>query len=87
MSQALEQLLESMSEAISKTARLETLRMKPLLSPPEVEELYGINARTLAFKRSRGGGPDYIQEEEHGLVFYKHTDIENYINRNRRRGS
>ena len=87
MSQALEQLLESMSEAISKTARLETLRMKPLLSPPEVEELYGINARTLAFKRSRGGGPYYIQEEEHGLVFYKHTDIENYINRNRRRGS
>lgn len=87
MSQAINQLLEAISDAVLKTARMETLRMKPLLSPSEVEEFYGVNARTLAFKRSRGGGPDYIQEEEHGLVFYRHSDIEAYINRNRRRGS
>ncbi len=85
--QALVHLLESISAAVSRTARMEVLSMKPLLTPPEVEELYGINARTLAFKRSRGGGPDYIQEDEHGLVFYRHSDIEAYLNRNRRRGS
>ena len=85
--QALVQLMESISVAVTRTARMEFLSMKQLLTSSEVEELYGINARTLAFKRSRGGGPDYIQEDEHGTVFYRHSDIEAYINRNRRRGS
>lgn len=86
-SQALVQLMESISAAVARTARMEFLSMKQLLTSSEVEELYGINARTLAFKRSRGGGPDYIQEDEHGTVFYRHSDIDAYINRNRRRGS
>ena len=52
--QALVQLMESISVAVTRTARMEFLSMKQLLTSSEVEELYGINARTLAFKRSRG---------------------------------
>lgn len=64
---------------------LEILKRKELLTPDEVEQLYGLNARTMANKRGHGRGPSYIQEYRGGPVFYEHGAIRDYIRLCRRK--
>lgn len=77
----------SLYDAVARAARMEELKGKPLLTPDEVEEFYGLSAATLRTKRSRGGGPDYCQEGTAGPVFYRHKDIEAWLMRHHRKGS
>lgn len=78
---------EAFGRAAAKAARLLELKIKPALTPAEVEELYNLKASTLAQKRCRGGGPNYVQEEQNGPVLYRHADIEKYFAKNVRRSS
>lgn len=65
---------------------LERLSRKKLLDAAEVETLYGISAATLKTKRTRGGGPDYIQGTQGGRVLYSHDAIQSWITARRKRG-
>ena len=48
-----------------------------LLSEKEVEEIYGLNSRTLQRERNLGVGMPYVKIGKR--VRYKNTDIEKYI--------
>lgn len=65
---------------------MERLARKKLLDTTEVEVLYGIPAATLKAKRTRGGGPDYIQGTDGGRVLYTHDAIQSWITARRKRG-
>ncbi len=74
-----------LAEVAAEVAGIEALKRRPLLTPLEVQKLYGIKATTLSDKRTRGGGPDYIKEAS--SVFYRPQDVDRWIERNRRMGS
>lgn len=81
---ALSELLASLdskqfSEIMSRVATLEFLKKKPLLTPSEVNQLYGIPVAPLATWRSRGLGPDYVKAE--GNVFYKNSQIAKWLDK------
>ena len=64
--------------SISPAARdLENLRHKEYLSAKEVEDLYGLNAKTLACWRSQNRGPHYSKDGH--LIRYRRKDIEMYL--------
>jgi len=60
-------------------------RKKKLLSQKHVEEIWGIPGRTLEGLRVRGGGAPYIKLGRN--VYYRPTDIEAWIDSNRRRST
>ena len=73
---------------LREVAELEALKRRPLLTPPEVQRLYGLKVATLADKRVRGSGPDFIKAADNsGAVFYRPADIERWLDHNRRLGS
>lgn len=78
-------IAEIMGQARKDIPELERLKRKALLTPDEVEKLYGFNARTLANKRGAGLGPEYIQEVAGGPVYYTHKAIEEYLTSCRKR--
>jgi len=45
---------------LAPVAQIEKLKRKEYLTPEEVEAVYGLRASTLANKRSKGQGPEYI---------------------------
>lgn len=57
------------------------LAYKKILSPEEVEILYGFKPNTLANWRVAGKGPEYIQEGS-GRVYYSVKAIEAYLDSN-----
>lgn len=58
---------------------LDLLQRKQLLTPKEVEKLYGLKAGTLANKRGAGRGPEYIQEGQDCPIYYEHGAIRRYL--------
>lgn len=75
-------------KVLKEVAELETLKRRPLLSPAEVQRVYGLKVATLADKRTRGSGPDFIKPGDNsGAVFYRPADIDRWIEKNRRLGS
>lgn len=82
-----EDMVYAIYKAIGQVSRIEALKLKPTLTPAEVEDLYGISAGTLCTKRSRGSGPDYYQASSGGFVLYTHEDIKAWLARCRRKGS
>ena len=71
-----------------EVTEMELLKRRPLLTPAEVQKVYGIIASTLATKRCRGGGPDYIKEGNASSgVLYRSADIERWLDKNRKVGS
>lgn len=68
---------DAVQQLLEKAAQLEALRKKPLLTPEEVFQLYGIPVSTLATWRSRAKGPNYTKLE--GSVFYTAKQIEKWI--------
>lgn len=70
---------QQFSEIMEHAAKLEFLKKKPLLTPGEVNQLYGISVATLATWRSSGLGPDYIKAE--GNVFYKNSQIAKWLDK------
>lgn len=82
---ALEVFDAAVQKAMEKAAHIAALKQKPLLTPREVEDLYGIRTSRLAKGRMMGTGPAYIQERDRGDVFYTPQDINAFIARNRRK--
>lgn len=75
-----------MAAAFPKEAReLEILKRKRLLTPEEVEKLYGLKAGTLRNKRGSGVGPVYIQESAGKTVYYEHEAIQRYLDKCRKK--
>lgn len=70
---------QQFSEIMARAATIEFLKKKPLLTPGEVNQLYGIPVATLATWRSRGLGPDYVKAE--GSIFYKNSQIAKWLDR------
>ena len=64
---------------MAHAANLELLKKKPILTPAEVSQLYGIPSTTLATWRSRGLGPDYVKAE--GSIFYKNSQIMKWLDK------
>ena len=76
---------EVLRELLAPAAELEVLRRKEMLTPLEVEALYGLNAQTLRNMRGQGRGPQYIQEYKGAPVFYEHAAIQAYKAKCRKR--
>ncbi len=89
ISKAIGAAIAPMAEKMFKeVTEMELLKRRPLLTPAEVQKVYGISASTLATKRCRGGGPDYIKEGDASSgVLYRSIDIERWLDKNRRVGS
>ena len=54
---------------------------KIMLSPQEVEKLYGVKIATLAAWRGEGTGPDYFKVGH--LVKYKKTELDAWVEEQR----
>lgn len=63
----------------AKASELEVLKRKKLLTPKEVQKLYGLNAKTLATKRCLGTGPAYVQFEKNSPIYYEHSSLQKYL--------
>lgn len=70
-------VLATFAASLDRVADLERLKRKELLTTDEVEALYGLSAATLDTWRCRGGGPDYVKPSK--SVFYRHTDIQKFL--------
>lgn len=75
--------LAELPSVFQAAAELELLRRKEYLTTEEVEKLYGIPAATLKTRRTRGGGPSYLQHARGSCVTYTHEDIRQYMERGR----
>ena len=68
---------DAVQQQLEIAAQREALRKKPLLTPEDVFQLYGIPVSTLATWRSRNKGPNYTKLE--GSIFYTAKQIEKWI--------
>jgi hypothetical protein len=83
VAQELRSALAELPTVFNAAAELEVLRRKEYLTSDEVEKLYGIPAATLKTKRTRGGGPSFLQHARGTSVTYTHEDIRQYMERGR----
>lgn len=84
--QVMGSVMERAMGAIESVGRMQALRLKRALTPADVEELYGISAETLKTWRSRGGGPDFVQQNTAGKVLYTHESISRWLAAHHRKG-
>lgn len=78
-------MTEVLRDLLAPAAELEKIRRKDMITPQEVEALYGLNAQTLRNMRGQGRGPQYIQEYKGAPVFYEHAAIQAYKAKCRKR--
>ena len=57
---------------------IEEIKRKVNLTPEEVERVYGLNAATLANKRTKAAGPRYIKDG--GKILYPQKELQKYLN-------
>ena len=67
----------TLERLLAPVAQIERLKRKECLSPEEVELVYGLRATTLANKRSKAQGPEYIKDGE--KILYKQKAIKAYL--------
>lgn len=78
-SDKIDKVLERMLlPVIDSIEEMECLKRREYLTPEEVEKVYGLNAATLANKRTKGAGPRYIKDG--GKVLYHQREIQKYLN-------
>ena len=76
------EMLEDLAERVlaplaSEVMEIEELKRKEALTPEEVERVYGLKATTMANKRSRAQGPEYIKDGE--KILYPQKAIKAYL--------
>ena len=71
---ALERMLAPVVDSIG---RLERLKRREYLTAEEVELLYGLKAVTLANKRMKAQGPEYIKDGD--KILYKQQAVKTYL--------
>lgn len=77
--------MDSMQDTFERTLgplaisvqEIEELKRKINLTPEEVERVYGLNAATLANKRTKAAGPRYIKDG--GKILYPQREIQKYL--------
>lgn len=78
LEQALSENLDgALERLLAPIAYLERLKRKEYLTPEEVEALYGLKATTLANKRSKAQGPEYIKDGD--KIFYRQQTVRMYL--------
>lgn len=81
IAERIDQAMTGFREKLEQVVDLERLRRKALLTPAEVEKLYGLKANTLETWRCRGGGPDYTKVG--ASVFYTNEALNRFIEERR----
>lgn len=76
------EILKDLAERVlaplaSEVMEIEELKRKESLTPDEVERVYGLKATTLANKRSRALGPEYIKDGE--KILYPQKAVQDYL--------
>lgn len=67
----------TLERLLAPIANIEKLKRREYLPPEEVELVYGLKASTLANKRSRARGPEYIKDGE--KILYKQQALKAYM--------
>lgn len=62
---------------VDSIGQIERLKRRECLTAEEVELLYGLKASTLANKRSRARGPEYVKDGD--KILYRHQAIKKYL--------
>ena len=76
--QAIASNIENVLERLlAPVVLMEKLKRREYLTPEEVEIVYGLKATTLANKRSRAHGPEYIKDGE--KILYKQQAVRKYL--------
>lgn len=70
----LERLLTPVVDSIGQ---IERLKRREYLTAEEVELIYGLNPATLANKRSKAQGPEYIKDGD--KILYKQQAVRTYL--------
>lgn len=68
---------DALERLLAPVAEIERLKRKEYLTPEEVELVYGLKASTLANKRSKAKGPEYIKDGE--KILYKQQAVKAYL--------
>jgi len=66
-----------LERVLAPIAQLERLKRREYLTPEEVEMLYGLKAGSMANKRSKAQGPEYIKDGER--ILYRQQAIKAYL--------
>ena len=66
-----------LAPVVDSIGQLERLKRREYLTAEEVELIYGLKAVTLANKRSRARGPEYIKDGD--KILYKQQAIKKYL--------
>jgi len=67
----------ALERLLAPVAQVEKLKRREYLTPEEVELVYGLKATTLANKRSRAQGPEYVKDGE--KILYKQQALKKYL--------
>lgn len=67
----------ALERLLAPVAEVERLKRKEYLTPEEVELVYGLKSKTLANKRLKAQGPEYIKDGER--ILYKQQAIRKYL--------
>lgn len=67
----------ALERLLAPVAQMEKLKRREYLTPDEVELLYGLKAVTLANKRMKAQGPEYIKDGER--ILYKQKAVKEYL--------
>lgn len=72
-------MVDAMKEAMAPAVEMQRLSAKPVLTPSEVETLFGITVSTLEKMRMENRGPAYSQLSRKGKVLYSRASIDAWI--------
>ena len=67
----------ALERLLAPIAHMEKLKRREYLTPEEVEILYGLKAVTLANKRIKAQGPEYIKDGD--KILYKQKSLKEYL--------
>ena len=72
-----ENIENALERVLAPIAQIERLKRREYLTPEEVELLYGLKAGSMANKRSKAQGPEYIKDGER--ILYRQQAIKAYL--------
>lgn len=68
---------DALERLLAPVAEVERLKRKEYLTPEEVELIYGLKTKTLANKRLKAQGPEYIKDGDR--ILYRQQAIKKYL--------
>ena len=68
---------DALERLLAPVAEVERLKRKEYLTPEEVELIYGLKPKTLANKRLKAQGPEYIKDGDR--ILHRQQAIKKYL--------